>query len=263
MGERIRVGRWALLSSTISALVAGAFVLGQTPAHGVTDTTPPQAVLSVSSNDLRIHTDLTLDGSASSDSDGDALTFQWQVDGGVPTTPNTEPTLVISDLSAGVHSITLTVTDPSGNSSSASTAVGVYRFYSCASKRIYKRGPWKIMRSSKAVGGRYCYAPDFSNLEAPVDLRFRFTGPRIDFLYGKSKYGGDGLLVIDHKDWGVYDFGHRESTDRPIFGFVDSHPEVGNWLGVSPWKHTKLRVTMAEAWIEGFKVYGKLRPPGH
>jgi len=70
----------------------------------------------------RVGTPVTLDGSASSDPDGDPLTFEWKDATGsvVGTTA-----LVHLNLPLGTHTFTLTVTDPGGLSSTATTHVTV------------------------------------------------------------------------------------------------------------------------------------------
>lgn len=64
---------------------------------------------------------VTLDGSASSDPDGDTLTYLWQED---DITLGTTATLTV-DLAAGTHVITLTVTDSWGAPGTAQTTVTV------------------------------------------------------------------------------------------------------------------------------------------
>jgi probable HAF family extracellular repeat protein len=66
-------------------------------------------------------TPVTLDGSASSDPDGDALTFEWSSGA---TVLGTEPTLTAT-FGLGVHTVTLTVTDPCGESSQSTAQVSV------------------------------------------------------------------------------------------------------------------------------------------
>jgi probable HAF family extracellular repeat protein len=64
---------------------------------------------------------VTLDGTSSSDPDGDALTFQW-TEGVVVL--GTNSTLTVS-FDAGTHQVTLTVTDPCGQSSQTNVTVRV------------------------------------------------------------------------------------------------------------------------------------------
>ena len=64
--------------------------------------------------------DITLDGSASSDADGDNLTYTWS--GGFGTTSGVSPTIT---LGLGVHNITLTVTDPLGASSTDDVVIAI------------------------------------------------------------------------------------------------------------------------------------------
>lgn len=64
--------------------------------------------------------DVTFDGSGSTDPDGDALTYNWS--GTFGTLSGVNPTL---SLEAGVYSVTLTVTDPDGLSSSDEVVITV------------------------------------------------------------------------------------------------------------------------------------------
>ncbi len=70
---------------------------------------------------------VTLDGSGSSDPDGDPLTYLWAQTGGAPVsfTPGLSLTAFIAPATEGVLSFTLTVTDPFGLSDSDTTAVTV------------------------------------------------------------------------------------------------------------------------------------------
>ena len=64
---------------------------------------------------------VTLDGTSSSEPDGDALTFQW-TEGAVVL--GTNSTLTVS-FDVGTHQVTLTVTDPCGQSSQTNVTVHV------------------------------------------------------------------------------------------------------------------------------------------
>src|SRR5262249_45004891 len=64
---------------------------------------------------------LTLDGTGSSDPDGDALTYSWTVNG---VATGSDPTLPLT-LHPGTYTVVLTVTDPSNASSTDTVTVTV------------------------------------------------------------------------------------------------------------------------------------------
>jgi hypothetical protein len=74
-----------------------------------------------------IGSQLPLDGTGSSDPDGDGLTFAWLLEGpsGGLTASGASPTIV-APTTAGLYPLTLTVTDPAGASSSETVEVAVY-----------------------------------------------------------------------------------------------------------------------------------------
>lgn len=96
--------------------VSRVFVLtiGGTPNHA-----PVAATLANLTTDCQ--TPVTLDGSASSDPDGDALSFEWSE---AATVLGTGPTLTAT-FGLGLHTLTLKVTDPCGESSQTSVQVNV------------------------------------------------------------------------------------------------------------------------------------------
>jgi probable HAF family extracellular repeat protein len=95
--------------------VAEPFILDIAPAN--------QAPVAVAGPDqlVQCSTQVLLDGSASFDPDGDALTYQWSLAG---TVLGTNSTLVLS-LPMGTNLVTLQVTDPCGASSQTNVAVVV------------------------------------------------------------------------------------------------------------------------------------------
>jgi probable HAF family extracellular repeat protein len=66
-------------------------------------------------------TSVTLDGSASQDPDGDALVYEW-TEGGSSLGSGVRPVVALAD---GTHVVTLTVTDPDGESSQDTVVISV------------------------------------------------------------------------------------------------------------------------------------------
>lgn len=71
--------------------------------------TPPLAQLNGPSSANRV-TPVTFDGSASSDADGDPLTYQWHIAGPVAMA-STSPTMTVTFGKLGTYNVTLTVSD--------------------------------------------------------------------------------------------------------------------------------------------------------
>lgn len=81
---------------------------------------PPVAVAGTNQS-VECHAVVTLDGSQSSDPDGDPLTYEWSQDGNAL---GTDPTL-LAVFEVGTYTITLKVTDSSGASSQANVVIQV------------------------------------------------------------------------------------------------------------------------------------------
>jgi hypothetical protein len=76
--------------------------------------TPPdpsvnQPPVAVAGSSLDLNDDLQLDGSLSTDPDGDPLNFSWQIEG--EAAPRIGQAALISDLTQGTYTVTLTVSD--------------------------------------------------------------------------------------------------------------------------------------------------------
>jgi serine protease len=69
-------------------------------------------------------TQVTLDGSGSSDENGDPLTYTWSIGAEVIAGPSGSPTTTVT-LPLGVHVITLTVSDPDGQSSTDDVTITI------------------------------------------------------------------------------------------------------------------------------------------
>ncbi len=116
MSSRICVSTFLLLLSSLS-LAAGAAAQNRPP---VADAGPDQTL----ECSAQTGADVTLDGSASSDLDGDVLTYTWTgaalplglpLDGVMPTVP----------LPPGVHELTLTIDDAMGGMSSDTVLITI------------------------------------------------------------------------------------------------------------------------------------------
>jgi hypothetical protein len=70
---------------------------------------------------------VTLDGSASSDPEGDVLSYSWNVPSGtfVGGTSSSSEIAQVTFPGAAPYTVTLTVTDPDGNDDSTSVTVGL------------------------------------------------------------------------------------------------------------------------------------------
>lgn len=114
--------RLTAFRSTVSGVGAEAWVL--TNANGITNQPPVADAGANQTVECASHTgtSVTLDGSASSDPDGDTLTFQW-TDANNNVLGSTATVNVTAPL--GVNTYTLKVTDPGGLFSTATTNVTV------------------------------------------------------------------------------------------------------------------------------------------
>jgi probable HAF family extracellular repeat protein len=77
---------------------------------------------------VKIGGSFAVDGGGSSDPDDDALTFAWVLDDGSPTgvVAEGQTATLVAPAAAGLYALALTVTDPSGATSSATVEVAVY-----------------------------------------------------------------------------------------------------------------------------------------
>jgi hypothetical protein len=108
----------------------------------------PQVVTAVPSTTSNVQ----FSGAASSDADGDALTYDWKFDGVPGISGVTAQKMFIQD---GPHTVTLTVTDKTGASRSASSQFNVARGFLAIKLRsqnatISKKGTFKITMSCPA-----------------------------------------------------------------------------------------------------------------
>lgn len=119
--------------SAISALMLLVAACGDDPAGPPPPmpTNSPSASISASPTTVPRgdgnNTVVTLDGSGSTDPNGDTLTYQWTAASGTFVN-NTTPADMIAQVTfpgTAPYAVTLTVTDPAGNSDVAVTTIGL------------------------------------------------------------------------------------------------------------------------------------------
>jgi PKD repeat protein len=86
---------------------------------------PPSAVATASPTSGSAPLTVAFDGSASSDPDGDALTYAWDLDGDGATDDSTLPKPSTTYTSNGTYTVTLRVTDTKGASAVATVTIRV------------------------------------------------------------------------------------------------------------------------------------------
>ncbi len=110
-----------LLVLSLSILLGSQEVMGGQPnVPPVADAGPNQTVADGNCNGQEL---VTLDGSGSSDPDGDALSFTWtEPPGGSVIATGAQPSV---SFATGIHTIGLTVEDPFGSSDSDTVVIEV------------------------------------------------------------------------------------------------------------------------------------------
>ena len=258
-------------SSTASAPVvseAGTYVLTTGTGCGATDVVvvykdkncdrgksnrSPVAVASADPNRGNAPLDVRLDGSKSSDPDGKIAAYRWSWPGG-----SASGRVVRTVLKQGTYTVTLTVTDDQGASSSATTKVEVLpepppriRSFWLEAECADYGSAWKKESSSSASGGSYLAPVEDSRSGAPQDIarnRVRFTidqveagsynifarleglGPFADSYYVRINGGGwyswdTGLGSLNGFEWNLFRNKSqplREGTNTIDFAFREA-----------------------------------------
>ena len=169
---------------------------------------------------------LTLDGSGSSDDRTAArdLTYAWDYHDGGTTTDATGQVVKKRFKRAGVHSVTLTVTDEAGNSDSLTRRIRVDRYQSCGGVRVIRRGSWRVVKDRTAPGGSYCDNKGPSHAKDIMKIAFR--GPSLAIDFGKARDGGKAAVVIDGRRVGTLKF--KGAGRKPSFHSTWRVGHLGN-----------------------------------
>ncbi len=181
-----------------------------------TDDTPPTAGFTTTPKRPTNRTPLTLDGSSSTDdvsASGD-LTYAWDFHDGGSDVDATGPVVTNRFKRAGVHPVTLTVTDEAGNSGQKTRRVRVNRFQPCNGRRVERGGGWRVVEDASAPGGSYCDNRGPSRAKDVMELAF--SGPFLAIDYGRARHGGRAAVFIDGQRVRALDF--RGDTRTVAFG---------------------------------------------
>ncbi|RME44389.1 MAG: PKD domain-containing protein, partial [Caldilineae bacterium] len=182
---------------------------------------------------------VTLDGSGSSDPDGDPLTYRWQQTGG-PAVTLSNPTAVTATFTApntaGVLTFTLTVTDTGGLSDSAVTTVTVANstytiFLPFVSRELtpfpIHVGP-AVLTRTVTVQGETFYSTTLSiPSQLPTGGKFYFSGSATT---PTEIVVDDGLFVLlNGQESFTYDF---STSGRPAPAMVEvPRSVIATWAG--------------------------------
>uniref|UniRef100_UPI002B26D519 PKD domain-containing protein n=1 Tax=Nocardioides sp. TaxID=35761 RepID=UPI002B26D519 len=167
--------------------------------NGVTppvDTTDPTAVAKVSPQKVFVKRAVTLDASGSSDdtSASDDLTYSWSKGDGGDDVDATGEQATVKFTQPGRYTVTLTVTDEAGNSSTATKRVRVLRYVACKNGRVDRVG-WKVKKDSDAIRNVYCKT--VNKKRAKREITFTFSGQQLQVVHGKARKGGFAKVIID------------------------------------------------------------------
>lgn len=109
----------------------------------------------------------TLDGSASSDFDRDTLTYSW-TENGTQIATGAQPSV---DLAPGIHTISLTVIDPSGASSTDTVTVSVFYSWSAVLQPVNMDGS-SVFKAGSTVPVKFSLAGGSAGI---TDLQARLS----------------------------------------------------------------------------------------
>jgi hypothetical protein len=113
----------------------------------------------------------------------------------------------------------------------------------CGSRKVVRHGSWRNVRSSGAVGGRYC--DNLGTGRGRDTMTLTTTGSTLDVLFGKASRGGRAKLLVDGERVATLRF--HGSHARPAFVH-----KVLRGLGAGPHR-VKLVVLKGRAYVDAFR----------
>jgi serine protease AprX len=142
-------------------------------------------------------------GSGDAETAVNDLTYSWDFDNGGTVVDATTKRAKVAYADPGIKVVTLTVTDEAGQVDEMAIRVVVAARHNCEAAAV-DRDAWRIARSDRANGGRYCDTlvqdPGLSKLS------FTSNGDVLRIAYGKSQRGGVANVIVDGETVTQIDF---------------------------------------------------------
>ena len=198
----------------------------------VADAGPDQTVTAGSNGTANV----TLNGTNSSDPDGDALTYQW-TENGTTLATTAQPTV---SLPVGIHTITLTVTDPSGLTGTDTVVITVNAPPPVTNPSTTSHGYWLV----GSDGGIFSFNAPFFGSTGSMLLQRSVVGvvPTKDhagYWLDASDGGvfsfGDTVFYGSIPGLGIHPYGSGlpHSLNAPVVGMVPSADQGGYFMVAS------------------------------
>jgi PKD repeat protein len=192
---------------------------------------------------------VTMTGRDSSDAEtsSGSLVYEWSFgDGGDPVDA-VGMRVRTSFKEPGYRTISLTVTDAGGKSTTVRKRVLVRHEVACNVSRVDRPGSWRTVRDGRVRGGSYCDNAGRGSGRDVMSLSFR--GPQVDVWFGRATGGGTAKVLIDGKRVGTLSFAGAHA--RPV---LTAH-RIFSGLGQGR-HHVRLVVLKGKAFVEGFGIIG-------
>ncbi len=228
------------------------------------DPPPPPAntapVAQATAQPKRVHDgrSITFDASGSTDAETpDDLDYVWNMDDGGVDKDAVGETVEFKYAEAGVYNATVTVTDPRGETDTASVRVTVVDDIQCSRDAVARTGGWRLIHDHDSTAEKGHYCDNLPNGTAGDTMRLRFTGPQVDLHYGKSTSGGTAQVFIDGQQVRQVSFTGRAA--EPRFRFNEPFRKLGGGTHVIRLVVDPPQDGKRLAYVDSFIIAGQVR----